>query len=77
MHSAPGADTCTPCAVGHYCDTNTTTTTDMFSNRRCPAGLLCPPALAKTPEFTNEACPAGFFCEEAVSSPEEWCAAVL
>ena len=68
-HSVEGSTECDVCEIGHYCDENTTSTSAMYGDKRCPAGLYCVAGLDKMPEFTNEACPLGSYCPEATLAP--------
>ena len=60
---AAGADVCTDCKAGYYCDEVATTQTDMEYNNKCPAGMFCDVGTAEPPNLYNYSCPAGFYCQ--------------
>ena len=58
----PGASECTTCEAGHYCDQNATTQAFMYSDRICPAGVECPPGMARQPDLVSDKCRVGHYC---------------
>lgn len=67
-YSAPGAGSCTTCAAGTYCSSNTTSAAAAGA-QLCPAGTLCGAGQSKFPELTTEPCPAGFYCPVGTVTP--------
>ena len=57
-----GASACTTCEAGHYCDQNATTQAFMYASRICPAGVECPPGMARQPDLVSDKCRVGHYC---------------
>ncbi|KAF7241191.1 Sushi, von Willebrand factor type A, EGF and pentraxin domain-containing protein 1, partial [Varanus komodoensis] len=62
--SDPGATSCSPCLVGHFCADTDTSREAMLLRMVCPAGMLCPEGLAAAPSVGGNACPRGYYCPQ-------------
>ena len=63
-YSGPAANVCIICPSGCYCNTSTTTMTDMnLGTQKCEAGFLCPTGVGEYP-LESLRCEAGAYCLE-------------
>jgi hypothetical protein len=63
FYSAAGAQDCTICPFDNYCDSATTTPTQIT---KCPYGYICTLGLGVKPYKPVHACPVGYYCRDSV-----------
>ena len=68
-YSDSGASNCSLCKPGRYCDQNSTSYVDMWTNRVCPAGTECPEGMDRVPDLVQDRCRKGHYCPRGDVNP--------
>ncbi|XP_077985305.1 uncharacterized protein LOC144439945 [Glandiceps talaboti] len=57
-----GAEECTDCEPGFYCDIATTSLDVMIAEKWCPPGMWCKAGRSTAPDLNSDPCPTGHYC---------------
>ena len=68
-YSASGAESCTSCEAGYYCNLEATGKTKMETDFICPAGVECLGGISEQPDLYKYPCRVGHYCPRGNINP--------